>query len=329
MPRLVHSLDLAAEDTDSEAYRDLLREIDRAFQSFDQLAVRHAWLSAGEGLEPAPQGSQSSIDLTAFVRSVLVPEGNGYRVPPGWGQDLDGLPGFDQESGVVRLTDDPERMRDSSGRPLMYPGRAHPLTRRAIASVRTGRVSAARGRKRSLLITYAVEAGSFLRTIFALLVSPDGAVKEQADFLSCAKDPVLPDGLWQKKFASWAPKALAAAGVRAVEVGERIASVAAASHQDRLAREDAVVRAWLVRRANELCGPVQARTGDLFSPEPTETDWRSCEVPEQRLAEFAADPKVPIARRREAADALERSTAGPPPFPRPAVRTLGMLMLVP
>jgi hypothetical protein len=123
-------------------------------------------------------------------------------VPPAWGQDLHGLPGFDQESGVVRLTDDPERMRDSSGRPLMYPGRSHPLTRRAIASVRTGRVSAARGRKRSLLITYAVEVGSLLRTVFALLVPSDGAVKEQADFLSCANDPVLADGLWQKKFAS-------------------------------------------------------------------------------------------------------------------------------
>ena len=59
MPRLVHSLDLAAEDTDSEAYRDLLREIDRAFQSFDHMAVRHGWLSGGEGLEPAPQESQS------------------------------------------------------------------------------------------------------------------------------------------------------------------------------------------------------------------------------------------------------------------------------
>jgi hypothetical protein len=229
----------------------------------------------------------------------------------------------------VRLTDDPERMRDSSGRPLMYPGRSHPLTRRAIASVRTGRVSAARGQKRSLLMTYVVEAGSLLRTVFALLVSSDGAVREQADFLSCANDPVLEDGLWQKKFASWAPKALAAAGVRAVELGERIASVAAAAHQNRLARDDAVVRAWLVRRANELCGPIEARTGDLFSPEPTGTNWKSCEVPEQRMAEFAADPTVPIARRRQAADALERATAGPPPFPRPAVRTLGMLMLVP
>ena len=328
-PRLVHSLDLAAEDTDSESYRDLLREIDRAFQSFDQLAVRHAWLSGGEGLEPAPQESQRGIDLTAFVRSVLVPEADGYRVPPAWGQDLHGLPGFDQESGVVRLTDDPERMRDSSGRPLMYPGRSHPLAQRAIASVRTGRVSAARGRKRSLLITYAVEAGSLLRTVFALLLSSDGAVKEQDDFLSCATDPVSPDGLWQKKFASWAPEGLVAAGVRAVEVGERIASVAAAAHQNRLARDDAVVRAWLVRRANELCGPIEVRTGDLFSPGPSEGDWRSCEVLEQRMAEFAADPTVPIARRRQAADALERSTAGPPPFPSPAVRTLGMLMLVP
>jgi hypothetical protein len=329
MPRLVHSLDLAAEDTDSEAYRDLLREIDRAFQSFDQLAVRHAWLSGGDGLEPAPQEGQPAIDLTAFVRSVLVPEADGYRVPPAWGRDLHGLPGFDEENGVVRLTDDPERMRDSGGRPLMYPGRSHPLTRRAIASVRTGRVSAARGQKRSLLMTYAVEAGSLLRTVFALLLSPDGTVREQDDFLLCAKDPVPPDGLWREKFASWAPEALVAADVRAVEVGERIASVAAVAHQDHLARQDAVVHAWLIRRANELCGPVQARTGDLFSPEPTGTDWRSCEVPEQRMAGFAADPTVPIARRREAADALERSTAKPLPFPRPAVRTLGMLMLVP
>ena len=215
----------------------------------------------------------------------------------------------------MRLTDDPDECGISSGRPLMYPGRSHPLTRRAIASVRTGRVSAARGRKRSLLMTYAVEAGSLLRTVFALLLSPDGAVTEQADFLSCANDPVPPDGLWQKKFASWAPEALVAAGVRAVQVGERIASVAAAAHQDRLAREDAVVRAWLMRRANELCGPVQARTGDLFSTGPSETDWRSCEIPEQRMAGFAADPTVPIARRREAADAsgaINSATAAVP-----------------
>ncbi len=62
MPRLVHSLDLAAEDTDSDAYRDLLREIDRAFQSFDHMAVRHGWLSGGE-TEDAPAAGESRAGL--------------------------------------------------------------------------------------------------------------------------------------------------------------------------------------------------------------------------------------------------------------------------
>jgi hypothetical protein len=154
-------------------------------------------------------------------------------------------------------------------------------------------------------------------------------LKNKLTFFHARMIRCLRMGCGKRSLRPGAPKALAAAGVRAVELGERIASVAATAHQDRLAREDAVVRAWLARRANELCGPIEARTGDLFSPGPTETDWRSCDVPAQRMAEFAADPTVPIARRRQAADALERSTAGPPPFPRPAVRTLGMLMLVP
>ena len=69
MPRLIHSLDLAAEDTDSEAYRDLLREIDRAFQSFDHMAVRHGWLSGGEVAEPAPlHRRRPAIDLTGLRR---------------------------------------------------------------------------------------------------------------------------------------------------------------------------------------------------------------------------------------------------------------------
>ncbi len=144
MPRLVHSLDLAAEDTDSDAYRDLLREIDRAFQSFDHMAVRHGWLSGAEELKPPPAETPAGIDLVAFVRSVLTAEPDGHCVPSAWAQDLDGLPGFDAASGRVRLTDDAEQVRDACGRPLLYPGRAHPLTRRAIASVRTGRVSAAR-----------------------------------------------------------------------------------------------------------------------------------------------------------------------------------------
>jgi superfamily II DNA or RNA helicase len=329
MPRLIHSLDLAAEETDSEAYRDLLREIDRAFQSFDQQAVRHAWLSGGEGLEPTPPETRHDIDLNAFIRSVLTPQADGYRVPTAWKQALDGLPGFERASGVVRLADRPEQTRDSSGRPLMYPGRSHPLTRRAIASVRTGRVSAARGRNRSLLMTYAVEAGSFFHAVFALLALPDGSIEEQADFLSQANDPVSSNGLWQRKFASWAPAAISAATARAFEVAERIGSAAAAAHNDRIARHDAVAHAWLVRRANELCGSARIRMADLFGAESLERDWKYGEIPEQRLAAFAADPTVAVTQRRQAADVLAQSIAKPPVFPRPAVRALGMLMLVP
>ena len=68
MPRLVHSLDLAAEDTDSEAYRDLLREIDRAFQSFDHMAVRHGWLSGGETQDATPAEADGGMDLHGFRR---------------------------------------------------------------------------------------------------------------------------------------------------------------------------------------------------------------------------------------------------------------------
>jgi ERCC4-related helicase len=325
MPRLIHSLDLAAEDTDGEAYRDLLREIDRAFQSFDQMAVRHGWLSSGEGLEQAPVETCTGIDLVAFVRSVLAPEPTGYRVPPAWAQDLDGLPGFDRTTGLVHLAEDPE----SASHALMYPGRSHPVTRRAIASVRTGRVSAARSHTLSLLMTYAVEAGSLLRSVFALRLFPDGAILEQGDFLTVVKDPAPADGLWSEMFASWAPDMVAKAGRRAAEVATRIGSTAAAAHEERLAREAGVRHAWLVRRTNELCGPAGPRTGDLFVLDPPEEDWRCCADPERRLACFAADSSVPVAQRREAADALARSSWRPPPFPRPTVRTLGMLMLTP
>jgi ERCC4-related helicase len=329
IPRLIHSLDLAAEDTDSEAYRDLLREIDRAFQSFDQMAVRHGWLSGGEGLDPVPAESEAGIDLVAFIRSALSPEADGCRVPPLWAQELDGLPGFDRITGIVRLTDDPMRMRDAQGRALMYPGRSHPLTRRVIAAVRTGRVSAARSSALSLLMTYMVEAGSLLRTVFALLLFPDGSMTRLADFLLLPHGSVAPGGLWESQFASWAPDAMAAAVARAGEIADQIAMEAAAAYQNRLDRESATRRAWLVRRANEICGPSAPKTDDLFGPAPPANDWRSQANPGQRLAGCAADPAVPIAQRRDAAEALAQLSVIPPPFPRATVRTLGMLMLVP
>jgi hypothetical protein len=265
-----------------------------------------------------------------FIASVLIPDDDGgFRVPGAWAEDLDGLPGFDRTTGVVRLAHQPEHTRDPQGRPLMYPGRSHPLTRRTIASVRTGRVSAARGKTLSLLLTYVVEAGTGVRKVFALRLTPDGRTEEQSDILPLPDDAVSPGGIWQLRFSDWAPGAVIAAGLHAATIAERIGSTAAVAYRDRLDRDAAVAHVWLVRRANELCGTVSRSTGDLFEPEPSESDWRSCAIPEQRLAAFAADPSMPVPQRRDAADALVRVKMERMPFPRPVVRTLGMLMLVP
>jgi superfamily II DNA or RNA helicase len=320
VPRLIHSLDLVAEDTDSESYRDLLREIDRAFQSFDHMAVRHGWLSGLEVSAPLSPDPCSTIDLVAFVKSVLTREADGYRVPPAWAEALDGLPGFDRTSGVVRLSDDPESLEG------LYPSRSHPLVRRAIATVRTGRVSVARGPALSLLMTYAVDAGSFLRAVFALLLSPNGSVTEETDFLSVANDAVDPDGVWSLAFASWAPNAIVAGQPCVNKIAERIGAAAEAAYKDRIERTNAITHAWLRKRTIELCGPPAAATADLFDRRPEDN---ALSDPQQRLAALAADPSAALSRRHEAAAILARSAVQPPPFPRPTLTTLGMLMLMP
>jgi superfamily II DNA or RNA helicase len=332
MPRLVHSLDLAAEDTDSDAYRDLLREIDRAFQSFDMMAVRHGWLSGGDVPDALPVDASFGIDLPAFVASVLTPDGDGYRVPAGWAQDLDGLPGFDRVSGTVRLTDDPARLRDDRGRELLYPGRSHPLTRLAIAMVRSGRVSAVRGDALSLLVTYTVEIGSLLRRVVALRLFADGSIREQTDFLSLANHAATGEAPWSNLFAGWTPDAMTAAGRRAATIAAKTASAFAIEHRARTDRETATATTWLLRRSHEICGVVSSGTGDLFTAELPRDAWRSCPVPEQRLIGYCADPVVPAAQRREATEVLSRFraiVADRPKLPEPSVRTLGLLMLVP
>ena len=231
MPRLIHSLDLAAEDTDSDSYRDLLREIDRAFQSFDHMAVRYGWLPGFEPPATPLDNASSGIDLSAFVASTLIQEGDVYRVPAGWVHDLEGLAGFDRTSETVRLTADPEMSRDVRGRELLYPGRSHPLTRRAIASVRSGRVSVAKADALSLLVTYIVEIGSLMRDVFALRLFSNGMAVECPDFLSLSHLPVAKKNWWDHLFAGWAPDAISAAAPIAAAIAGTIASAFTARHQ--------------------------------------------------------------------------------------------------
>src|ERR1700759_4825938 len=97
LPRLVHTLDLAAEDTASEAWRDLLREIDRAFKAFEDMAVRHGWLSGGPvDVLTAPT---HGFALPEFIAAAL-PDA---RVASTWATDLQGLPGYDAATNTVRL----------------------------------------------------------------------------------------------------------------------------------------------------------------------------------------------------------------------------------
>jgi hypothetical protein len=214
----------------------------------------------------------------------------------------------------------------------MYPGRAHPLVTRTITSIRTGRVSAAKGKTRSLLMTYTVEAGALLRSVIALQLFPDGSVKQQNDCLALPGKAIRPTGLWQKHFTGWAEDAIAAASHHASNVADRLCAAAARKYNDRVGRDIAAAHAWLARRANELCGPALAVTRDLFAPEPEQLDWRSDQAPEHRLANLAADPSIPIPHRRDAAEAVTRFhalTAMSRSFPPRIVRPLGMLMLLP
>lgn len=80
------TLDRSAEASQAAAFRDLLREIDRAYDGFERMALRHGWL-AGQGLqadaarlETAERAVRRSrvvaagVDLAGFVRAALAIE---------------------------------------------------------------------------------------------------------------------------------------------------------------------------------------------------------------------------------------------------------------
>ena len=322
---LIQTLDLAAEDEGSATYRDLLREIDRAFHSFDRMAVRHGWLSGGD-VPAVAEVPVAGVDLCGFVASVLMPQGDAFRVPPDWQAELVGLPGFD--GGCVRLTADPDRLRDERGRALLYPGRAHPLTRRAVAwarGQRIGRVSAVRASPPGVVVTYAAEAGALFRKVFAVRAGLDGSVSEQANILALADgsracDP--PD--------AWPDDLIQAGAGLAGSLADRSFDLFRRDFCSLGQRDMAAAEAWLARRAAALCGPFTSRTGDLFDIDPITHDWRSSPAAIDRLTGFATDPVIPPDKRRDARDAVDQFHAiahlsrDPP---RMTLRPLGVLFL--
>jgi hypothetical protein len=350
-PPAIRTLDRVAEETNTDAYRDLLHEIDRAFDSFERSAVRHGWLADHEAHSDAPDpadakaakrcnSARGRIDLPTFVAATIAQE-TGHRVgnrtvlrlPTEWRAGLDGLPGFDSDAGVLRVTDDRSLLRDRYGRSLAYLGRTHPVVRRACSGAQRmsgigsdARVSVARTDGRtppSVLFTYGAELRSGQRIemqwIIAVMLSQDNAAKEittsdqwlrLADF---RHDKPSPHDAWQRLFAGWVPAH-----------GTDVAAVADADLQD-----------WLQSRCKDICGAYVPRTGDLFGTDPPGPNWQVLAAPLDRLAGFAADANNQPNRRRDAGSMVElfqqrgkEHTASSAMQP-PALRPLGLLMLVP
>ena len=243
-PPAIRTLDRVAEETNTDAYRDLLHEIDRAFDGFERSAVRHGWLADHEVLsdasDPAEENAAQScndrargrIDLPAFVAATIAqetghPVGNRdvMRLPTEWRVGLDGLPGFDSDLGVLRVTNDRASLRDNHGRSLAYLGRTHPVVRRACSRAQrtsgTGsdaRVSVARADGNippSVLFTYGAELRSGQRIemqwVIAVMLSQDDVAKEVGasdQWLRLAdskRDGQPLQDVWQRLFAGWAP----------------------------------------------------------------------------------------------------------------------------
>ena len=363
----LRTLDRAAEAADADAYRDLLREIDRAFDSFDRSAVRHGWL-AEQGLSTgttlladAVQAGRRSeatlgqIDLVDFVAAAIeletgrVSTSGELCLPTDWRTGLDEMPGFDRARSVLRVTRDRSIAHDAPGRTLAFLGRAHPVVRRACVAAHRSHgtrgdnrvsVAVATNTPLAVLLTFHAEIRGALRTEFrkviAVLLPCGGPAMEIAEPQSwlrlggCRDTP--PDHVWRDQFSSWVPSRQPEAEMLAGAVMRRQAERFASEFQCAAERESLQLQQWLRIRTDDICGSFVPRTGDLFGARASDADWRSLSAPLDRLQGFAADANNPLPRRREASDVVrvfsQRSDMLAV-LPPPHLRPIGMLMLLP
>ena len=207
----IRTLDQVGEETNADTYRDLVHEIDRAFEGYERIAARHGWMAdrglnadvaqmaAADAGRRRGDAALAHVDLLEFVTEAIGAETgitpvteNLVQLPADWIAGLDDLPGFDAAARAIRLTRQRNVSCDLHGRSLGFLGRAHPLVRRAIARVRRSesiegsdrfdiRVSAARadtGAPLSLLCSFSVELHSArhvaLQAMIAVLLPMKG-----------------------------------------------------------------------------------------------------------------------------------------------------------
>ncbi|HXT79435.1 MAG TPA: helicase-related protein [Acetobacteraceae bacterium] len=338
----IHSLDRIGEETNHAAYRDLLHEIDRAFDGFDRMAVQHGW--AAQGLNAATEQAnaaagarkrgvalQGQIDLTSFVAATLACEHPGavtqgaaastvLHLAERWAAELDGLPGYDHANRALHIA---RRPCDSGGSARTVLGRAHPLVRRAIGHVSLGspesrdhRVAAARaiaGDAPALLLTYSFEIRNALRPaqrqVIAVYLRRDGqaTIIHQPDAwlaLGGNERSLAADDVWAGHFAMWAPVRLAEAEGVAAEAMSLVHASLSNRLNEQADRDAAEMEQWLRLQADTLSGPALPVTDDLFGASPAGPAWRTLPMPLDRLAAFATDPANNPDRRRSASHAV-------------------------
>jgi hypothetical protein len=334
----------------------LLREIDRAFDGFDRSAVRYGWFAEPASDNVAVCQNGSNIDLADFVAGAIAietgrqPTRHGaLHLPPDWMDGLDGLPGFDRAHRVLRFIRDPALFRDSKERSLAFLGWAHPVVRRACASVQRGhmaginhRVSVARAADGTpaVLLTYAAELRSKkrceFRRVLAVLLPASGPAREIGEADEWLRWPELPgDESWHDIFVPWVSERLPEAEVAATAAMHREAERLSAASQRIYQREAEQLQAWLRCRADELCGAFVPRPADLFGDPQSESERRRQAEPFDRLAALATDADRPASLRREAGSvaALYQRRSDELAVRRNLLLSvlipLGMLMLVP
>lgn len=353
---VLRTLDRAVGDIRPETVAELMREIDRAFDAFDLMAVSHGWhgargLNAGiEHINDAEQwrsAANCAEDLPDFVGAVIEAETSEQaitvdelRLPKNWLHGLDGLPGFDPAAGVLRFTRDFEAWRDSTGRSTGFFGRAHPLVLRAIrhGCRLPGAVSVSHGNHLGLLLTFELEIsiGSRVafREVIAVMARPDYPPVESDQWtgLGTPEHSVSEAAIWDHQFAYWADKAR-------LDSEALVSRIGLQRHEAFVERFEAMrhegtgrSRHWLRVKADLMCGTFVPLTGDLFGGTVSGPKWRFQEDPMTRLISLATCPETPPSKRREANETLEtfRTIELPNAMPGPIVsRPIGLLMLVP
>ena len=307
------SMSTAADERGTEAYRDLLHEIDRAYEGFDRLAARHGWF-AGQGMNAsAAQLAEATSARHAAARDAA-------RIT---------LTGF---------------VTQANGGPPTEPiGRVHPTVRQAIGRIRRegdNRVAAARGERLALLLTYSIEIQwgrhIALRQPVAILLPHEGAahvIEDPAAWLELAAptQTINIASPWAH-FAAWVPGRLAEAEAALSTAVRALAEACIQRHAQTELTERLQLDRWLERRTTALCGPARIAVPDLFGALPPGLGWAYAAHPAERLSGFATDSEVSADKRREGEALLaiyHRRLRAHSPLSEPTTHPIGMLMLVP